>query len=557
MKKVAILHVLILLLVQLHFVSFDSGVKILSDPTDVQQRTQNSCDPFFYSTLNGESFTPEEPVVLELDLSCFEYQLIHDIDPDGKMDFDLQVRLFEANSGNSEQIWFANQNSKNGVGFNSVLWDFNQGSTSFTEVFYLNGPINNGAENDNELWPLAANNLTPYTNYTVQVSLISLNQTYDHTMYHSFSIVPSSDSQPCTPFLKVYATDSEVPDESNFSSTYNFTYFNEIVHNHLYLGCVDPLESYQVTWAISFYQSGHEVEVGWWNVTGVEYANTTISRSAESIHVFDGLMIYSISGFVSSSANETIEYYPSFDRGYSYDGFNIDITDSDDDGIEDLIDNCQTEPNSEQSDLDSNGVGDVCDTDIDGDNLSNSIPPNQMDDDDKCPYEFTSTSQDLDGDGCIDPDQDGDGILDANDNCILVPNPNQANLDDDAQGDACDGDIDGDNVTNVAPIHYTNGTSQDLCPYVDATDKDENQDGCIDEIVMTECPICGDENLESDSSSTIANDAKKLDDNLIQVAVFGGTGLIVGIIAGVSWAWPRGKKIIDDLSDDFLDGLKD
>ena len=40
MKKVAILHVLILLLVQLHFVSFDSGVKILSDPTDVQQRTQ-------------------------------------------------------------------------------------------------------------------------------------------------------------------------------------------------------------------------------------------------------------------------------------------------------------------------------------------------------------------------------------------------------------------------------------------------------------------------------------------------------------------------------------
>ena len=30
------------------------------------------------------------------------------------------------------------------------------------------------------------------------------------------------------------------------------------------------------------------------------------------------------------------------------------------------------------------------------------------------------------------------------------------------------------------------------------------------------------------------------------------------VMAGaIGWAWPRGKKIIDDLSDDFLDGLKD
>jgi len=32
---------------------------------------------------------------------------------------------------------------------------------------------------------------------------------------------------------------------------------------------------------------------------------------------------------------------------------------------------------------------------------------------------------------------------------------------------------------------------------------------------------------------------------------------ILGMVGVIGWAWPKGKKIIDDLSDDFLDGLKD
>jgi|TARA_B100001741_G_scaffold297782_1_gene282784 hypothetical protein len=32
---------------------------------------------------------------------------------------------------------------------------------------------------------------------------------------------------------------------------------------------------------------------------------------------------------------------------------------------------------------------------------------------------------------------------------------------------------------------------------------------------------------------------------------------VLVMAAAIGWAWPRGKKIIDDLSDDFLDGLKD
>jgi len=32
---------------------------------------------------------------------------------------------------------------------------------------------------------------------------------------------------------------------------------------------------------------------------------------------------------------------------------------------------------------------------------------------------------------------------------------------------------------------------------------------------------------------------------------------VLGMVAAIGWAWPKGKHIIDDLSDDFLDGLKD
>jgi len=121
-------------------------------------------------------------------------------------------------------------------------------------------------------------------------------------------------------------------------------------------------------------------------------------------------------------------------------------------------------------------ISDLEDVDSDGDGIIDSL--------DNCPLVPNAAQTDLDGDGtgdACDADTDGDGVGDGVDNCVFVPNPDQFDVDGDGLGDACDGDLDGDGVgdelDNCVEAPNPDQADLDLDGLGDACDEDIDGDG--------------------------------------------------------------------------------
>jgi hypothetical protein len=186
--------------------------------------------------------------------------------------------------------------------------------------------------------------------------------------------------------------------------------------------------------------------------------------------------------------------------------------DFDRDGIPNDDDNCPLQYNPAQEDLDSDSIGDTCDDDMDGDGVPNTS--------DNCSRDPNADQADMDHDGIgdiCDDDNDRDGIKNDDDNCSETPNPDQEDMDDDGIGDACDDDIDGDATLN----------GEDNCPRVinpdqldtdsddigDACDIDDDNDGIADD--NDNCPIVPNQdqaNLDGDAFGDICDDDDDNDD---------------------------------------------
>jgi hypothetical protein len=200
---------------------------------------------------------------------------------------------------------------------------------------------------------------------------------------------------------------------------------------------------------------------------------------------FAGFVLYP-SGF---PAEQYIEFY---DHTDPENGPRLTIikTDLDGDGVSVEEDNCPDDYNPHQIDCDSDGIGDICDTDImdlDDDGVDDAC--------DNCPNTTNPSQEDTDssgiGNACNDLiDADSDEWEDSLDNCPSISNPRQEDsrppqgngIGDacDCEGDfSCDGDVDGSDASTFK-VDFGRSVMNHPCIAGDTCNGDYSCDGDVD-----------------------------------------------------------------------------
>jgi len=173
---------------------------------------------------------------------------------------------------------------------------------------------------------------------------------------------------------------------------------------------------------------------------------------------------------------------------------NSDQSDVDGDGVGDVCDNCVSVANPDQEDRDADGFPDACgDLDVDNDGVledggDDPCQPGEREAcDDNCPDNFNpdQADNDLDGTGNIcDDDDDNDGVADVDDVAVQDPTFCQ-----DADSDSCDDCF--NQVDGLGPLADNDpaddGLDSDGDGLCDLGDLDDDGDGYPDDDESSNC----------------------------------------------------------------------
>lgn len=137
---------------------------------------------------------------------------------------------------------------------------------------------------------------------------------------------------------------------------------------------------------------------------------------------------------------------------------------------------------------------------------------------DNCPNTPNPDQADVDNNGIGDAcegDEDEDDVIDRFDNCPEVPNTDQGDIDEDGTGDVCDDDIDGDDLLNDddnCPSVDNDQTDTDEDGIGDACDDDDDNDGYLDD--EDNCPLLENDqtNSDTDDDGDVCDDDDDNDD---------------------------------------------